>query len=160
MNVRYFRLLGWFMMSCICMMSKADDGADRMILHYKDGTNFEIQLREMPVIKFEEGELCLNSASTNIKCPLENISYYLFAGISMGVESVTLPGISFVREGDIIKIYSQNKDTNIDIFDLQGFRLNVDTVYSNDCHVVNIGTLTQGVYVISINGHAIKFIRE
>lgn len=160
MNSRYIRLVVWLVVSCLYMTAKSEDGADRMILHYKDGTNLEILLNEMPVIKFDAGELCLNSASTDIRCPLEDMAYYSFAGLSTGEKPVTIPEVSFIREGDIIKIYSENGGSNINIFDLQGYRVNVDNDYSGNCFVFDISTLSRGVYVLSIEGHAIKIIKE
>lgn len=132
-----------------------------MILQYKDGTTMEVLLAEMPAIKFADGELCLTGTSTNIKCPLDDVASYSFAGqISTGVDAPETTDISFVREGDTIKIFAERGDVEVELFDIQGYKLPAETVRKDDCCIVSLENLYRGVYILSVNGHAIKIIKQ
>lgn len=139
----------------------AADDPDKLILHYQDGHRVEVLLADKPVITFQGGELCLKGTSTNIRCPLADLKNYTFTGQSMGVESVGYkPEVLFSREGDVIKILTEKESAEVALFDLQGCRLGVDPEFNGGYCIVDLGQMMPGVYILKIEGYAIKIVKE
>ena len=129
-----------------------------MVLTYMDGKTLEVSLSEAPVMTIEGEDLCITGTQSSYRCALADLMEYTFVDQTNGLNDIK-GDYMIDRRGDTIYVSANDKMLNITLFTLQGTKIR-EAVAGNGAEVrVELSDLEPGVYVLVINGNAIKIIR-
>ncbi len=126
-----------------------------LFVSFNDGTRVEFALSDTPDVSFGNDRMTVATATTTASYDLWKVSAFTY-GATTGIEGIGSGHLS-VEANRIVIDGTHNK---VSAFSTDGKAVNIATVVADGKTVVGIGNLAKGVYIININGKAIKITRR
>lgn len=126
-----------------------------LFVSFNDGTRVEFALSATPDVSFGNDRMTVATTTTTAIYDLWKVSTFTY-GATTGIESARNGNLS-VEANRIVVDGTHNK---VSAFSTDGKAVNIATVVADGKTIVGIGSLAKGIYIININGKAIKITRK
>ncbi len=137
-----------------CILVHAANGKS-LFVSFNDGTRVEFALSDTPDVSFANDMMTVTATSTTASYELWTVTTFTY-GTTTGI-SQTETGRMTIEGNHIVIDGSTNKVT---AYSIDGKAAPVTATVAGDKTVVSLNTLPKGVYIIKINGKAIKITRR
>ena len=151
-----FALLG-------CMEAWAqNDTTQRLVVWQKSGQKAFFDLTDKPETTFEDGQLVIKTSKTTVFYLLENVLRYTYEGEMPFVDGLKLnPGeMRFMQGKDNMSFDGLTDGTIIEVFSLDGKKLQSQTARGGQRTVVSLASQPVGTYVVKVGDATYKFLRR
>lgn len=148
-------------MSLFTALGHADNNV-KLIVELTDGSQLSFLLSSTPELKFSNRILHIQSANKSADFEIVDISQFYFQSNSLDVESPFQKNyeISYLSNSTII-VKGCEKREGISLFAADGTFLKPHVSYSEEGAVINLESLTRGVYIIKIGkDHSFKILKK
>ncbi len=146
-----------FISAIICCIGACAQNS-KMVLTYMNGEILELALSDSPVMTIEGDELSIECAQSSYRCALKDLKEYTFVDKTGGLNDVT-GDYNLDRHGDMIFINANGSSLSITMYSLQGSKILEVTDGKDGETRIDLSDIEPGIYVLVINGNAIKIIR-
>lgn len=126
-----------------------------LVITFSDNTKAEYALSTLPDITMENDKLTVTTSTTTAQFDLYKVKTFTFSsttGISV------LDRQQFALNGDALVIDGESSKTRI--FSIDGKAVSIDPIISNGKTILDISSLSRGVYIINANGKSIKILKK
>ncbi len=129
-----------------------------VVLTYLDGKTLVVPVAEAPVMTINGEDLYIDGNTSSFSCRLADLQEYRFSDFTEGIGEVK-GNCTVDRNGDVFRISAFGKPLEVLLFSLQGVLIRkIDSVDGSGVSL-DISDIEPGIYLLSINGNAIKIIR-
>ncbi len=149
------RLALTFWLALGCILAHAASGKS-LFVSFSDGTRVEFALSDTPDVSFANDMMTVTTTGTTASYELWTVTTFTYGTSTTGI-SQTETGRTTIEGNHILVDGSANKVT---AYSIDGKAAPVTTSVAGDKTVVSLDTLPKGVYIVKINGKAIKITRR
>lgn len=129
-----------------------------LVLHHADGTTSEVELYTLPRIQITDDKMVINVQGISQEYQKADVVRFTYKGVGTGISYVS-PTTSFRVDEDRITFHGVPEADAVKVYDAKGMQIPVSLTAAGTDSVLSLASLPQGVYLVSINGRTIKFIR-
>lgn len=149
----------------ICAFSSFAQNAQNQLTHLLINTNeknvIAYALNETPVVSFEDDFLIIKSGDSEFSYPLESIEKISYGiEVSAGLVNILTDEPSFKLNGDAIIFSNIKPNSHITVHSMAGLMILDKKVLEEGEFCLPISDLISGIYIISVNKIAHKFIKR
>lgn len=144
-------LIAW---AFLCVAVGFADTGKSLFITFTDNTKVEFALSATPNVTFGDNRLTVTTTSSTAVYDLQKVSTFTY-GTTTGISHVAMSEPSM--DGD--RLIVPGTGHTIRIFALDGTAVSASPVTASGSTVISLAGLSRGVYIISINGKAIKIAK-
>ena len=154
MNKKLLLLL----MAVLMLPAIAKAQTPTLVLHHAKGNPTEIELYTMPRIQMTDTKMVITVQGTRQEFDKADVVRFTFKGIVTGISAVKSETRYRVDE-DRVTFYGVSTTDRISIHNASGMRLPISLTTDGADTVLPLSQLPKGVYLVTVNGRTLKFIR-
>ena len=129
-----------------------------LVLHHADGKTSEVELYTMPRIQMTADKMVITVQGVSQEYAKADVLRFTYKGVGTGISSVS-PATSFRVDEDRITFHGVPEADAVKVYNAKGMQLPVGLTADGSDAVLSFASLPQGVYLVSINGRTLKFIK-
>ena len=129
-----------------------------LVLHHADGKTTEVELYTMPRILMTDTKVGIIVQDTRQVFDKSDVVRFTFKGIGTGINAVKSE-TRYRADKDRVTFYGVSSTDRICIYNASGMRLPISLTTDGTDAVLPLSQLSKGVYLVTVNGRTIKFIR-
>lgn len=143
----------------VALSSIATHAADRTTLYvtFNDGEQMEFALVDSPEITMGDNKMNIKTATTNYTCELWTVKSFRYTKEAAGISNVENKQ-AYTIEGDYL--ITEGCASKISIYRIDGESINLPQTTESSKTLINLSSLRGGVFIVNINGKAIKIARK
>lgn len=126
----------------------------RIVVHLADNTSMEVLLQEMPIVKFINEKLKIETSMNLYEFDRNNVVKFEFKGDVDGVEKVQHSDFNLVHVDNMLKFQNLPMNSEIEVFSADGILLFANVVEGN--YILMLDDFSQGIYIVRVNGISTK----
>ena len=130
-----------------------------LVLHHADGKTTEIDLVTMPRIQMTDSKMLITSMNVTQEFDKTDVLRFTFKGFGTGISSVK-PETRYRVDEDQVTFYDVSAASRVSVHNTSGMQIPVSLTSDGNKAVLSLAQLPSGVYLVSINGRTLKFIRK
>ena len=154
-----FRRLLFFLLAGLLLPAlRVAAQSQTLVLHHADGKISEVELYTMPRIQMTADKMIITVQGTRQEYDKTDVVRFTYKGIGSGINTVK-PEMSYRIDEDRVTFYGIGQADRITVTNTSGMQLPVRLMAEGRNAVLSLAQLPQGVYLITINGRTLKFIR-
>ncbi|MBR1388892.1 MAG: T9SS type A sorting domain-containing protein [Prevotella sp.] len=129
-----------------------------LVLHHADGKTSEVELFTMPRIQLTADKMIITAQGTSLEYAKTDVVRFTYKGVGTGISNVG-PETRYRIDQDRVTFFGISSTDRVSVYNAGGVQIPVRL--SSDGHdaVLSLADLPQGVYLVTINGKTLKFIR-
>lgn len=154
MNKKLFILL----MAALMLPAIAKAQTPTLVLHHSNGKTSEVELYTMPRIQMTDTKMVITVQGSRQEFDKSDVVRFTFKGVGTGINAVKSETRYRVNE-DCVTFYGISSADRISVHNASGMQIPVRLTADGSDAVLSLAQLPQGVYLVTINGKTIKFIR-
>lgn len=132
-------------------------GGDYLILYTKSGETIGFRLEDKPVMEFADSTVTIgNRHFTFDECD----KYIIGTEDQLGIMSPEIERIPIVNSDGTIVLPGILSADDISIYDTKGVRYPVRSTITGDNTTIDCSMLTSGIYLLTAEGHTLKFAKR
>lgn len=135
----------------------------KLVLWEQNGLTTDFLLENGVTITFSDGQLLITNDVADITdFELDNIWKWTYDVINQdgsGIQTITTD-YSVEFSGDVIVFHNLKAGSNISIFAANGILMMNKTLANDGDYTYNLSNLSQGVYVVNVNGKTYKIVKK
>ena len=129
-----------------------------LVLHHADGKTSEVELYTMPRIQFQADKMIITSQGVSQEFAKADVVRFTYKGFGTGISTVQ-PETRYRVDEDHVTFYGINGTDRISVYNASGVQIPVRLTADGNDAVLSLAQLPSGVYLVTINGRTLKFIR-
>ena len=129
-----------------------------LVLHHADGKTTEVELYTMPRIQMAADKMIITSQGVSQEFAKADVVRFTYKGFGTGISAVQ-PETRYRVDEDRVTFYGINGTDRISVYNAGGVQIPVRLTTQGNDAVLSLAQLPQGVYLVTINGRTLKFIR-
>ena len=129
-----------------------------LVLHHADGKTTEVELYTMPRIQMAADKMIITSQGVSQEFAKADVVRFTYKGFGTGISAVK-PETSYRVDEDQVTFYGISSADHISVYNASGVQIPVSLTTQGNDAVLSLAQLPQGVYLVTINGRTLKFIR-
>lgn len=129
-----------------------------LVLHHADGKTTEVELYTLPRIQFQADKMVIISQDVSQEFAKADVVRFTFKGVGTDISNVKSATRYRVDE-DCVTFYDVSSADRISVYNAGGVQIPVSLTADGSNAVLSLTQLPSGVYLITINGRTLKFIR-
>ena len=129
-----------------------------LVLHHADGKTTEVELYTLPRIQMAADKMTITSQGVSQEFAKADVVRFTYKGINSGI-SVVKPETRYRVDEDQVTFYGISATDRISVYNASGVQIPVRLTADGNDAVLSLAQLPQGVYLVTINGRTLKFIR-
>lgn len=129
-----------------------------LVLHHADGKTSEVELYTMPRIQMTADKMIVTVQGSRQEFDKSDVVRFTFKGVGTGINAVKSETRYRVDE-DCVTFYGVSSTDRISVYNTGGVQIPVRLTADSPDAVLSLAQLPKGVYLVSINGRTLKFIR-
>lgn len=129
-----------------------------LVLHHADGKTSEVELYTMPRIQMTADKMVITVQGVSQEYAKADVLRFTYKGVGTGISSVS-PATSFRVDEDRITFHGVPEADAVKVYNAKGMQIPVGLTADGSDAVLSFASLPQGVYLVSINGRTLKFIK-
>ena len=130
-----------------------------LVLHHADGKTSEVELYTMPRIQMTDTKMVITVQGSIQEFDKSDVVRFTFKGVGTGISAVKSETRYRVDE-DRVTFYGVSSTDRISIHNASGMQIPIRLTIDGNDAVLSLAQLPQGVYLVTINGRTLKFIRS
>lgn len=151
--------------SFVCIQAQAQDWQSAIVIEKTDGTNLCIYLSDKPELEYGASTIDIVSDAMQTSLERKLVRKCYFADEAVSIDEVTSDNGNkkdFVFKYTDGKTVELNGETNIArVYTIDGRKLSVPCTVTGGKTIIDLGSLPQGTYVITVNdGQSFKVTRR
>jgi hypothetical protein len=154
MKKSLFTLLAVFLLTA----AQAAAQSPTLVLHHADGKTSEVELYTMPRIQMTADKMVITVQGVSQEYAKADVLRFTYKGVGTGISSVS-PATSFRVDEDRITFHGVPEADAVKVYNAKGMQIPVGLTADGSDAVLSFASLPQGVYLVSINGRTLKFIK-
>ena len=145
-------------MAALMLPAIAKAQTPTLVLHHENGTTSEVELYTMPRIQMTDSKMVITVQGTRQEFDKADVVRFTFKGIATGISAVKSE-TRYRVDKDRVTFYGVSSTDRISIHNANGMRLPIRLTTDGADAVLPLSQLPKGVYLVTVNGRTIKFIR-
>lgn len=137
--------------------SYASSDVASIIVKQKGGNKTVLELSTNPVITFDGEEMVMTNDFTRVIIPLDDIVEYTVHEVASGIKDVSV--VPKFQNGRVI-FHDIPQGSSIGVYTMDGKPVMTQVADAAACAEISIGSLPNGVYIISVLGNSFKIINK
>lgn len=129
-----------------------------LVLHHADGKTSEVELYTMPRIQMTADKMIVTVQGSRQEFSKADVLRFTYKGIATGINAVK-PETRYRVDEDRVTFYGVSSTDRISVYNTGGVQIPVRLTADSPDVVLSLAQLPKGVYLVSINGRTLKFIR-
>ena len=129
-----------------------------LVLHHANGKTTEIELYTLPHIQMKADKMLITSQGVTQEFAKSDVVRFTYKGIVTGINNVK-PETRYRVDEDRVTFYGISVTDRISVYNAGGVQIPVSLTADGKDAVLSLNQLPSGVYLVNINGRALKFIR-
>ena len=129
-----------------------------LVLHHADGKTTEVELYTLPRIQMAADKMIITSQGVSQEFAKADVVRFTYKGFGTGISAVQ-PETRYRVDEDRVTFYGINGTDRISVYNAGGVQIPVRLTTQGNDAVLSLAQLPQGVYLVTINGRTLKFIR-
>ena len=129
-----------------------------LVLHHANGKTSEVELYTMPRIQMTDTKMVITVQGSKQEFDKTDVVRFTFKGVGTGINAVKSVTRYRVDE-DRVTFYGVSSADRISVHNASGMQIPVRLTADGSDAVLSLAQLPQGVYLVTINGRTLKFIR-
>ena len=129
-----------------------------LVLHHASGKTTEIDLITMPRIQMTDAKMMITAMNVTQEFEKTDVLRFTFKGFGTGISTVR-PETRYRVDEDQVTFYDVSAVSRISVHNSSGMQIPVRLTSDGNKAVLSLAQLPSGVYLVSINGRTLKFIR-
>ena len=129
-----------------------------LVLHHADGNTSEVELYTMPRIQMTAEKMIVTVQGSRPEFPKSDVVRFPYKGIATGISTVR-PETRYRVDEDRVTFYGISAADRISVYNPGGVQIPVRLTADGTNAVISLAQLPKGVYLVTINGRTLKFIR-
>ena len=147
--------------SCIHLFAIAGEVNSALVIWTKDGNKVVYSLAEKPKITFSDKEMLLMTSVINVSFPLSNLKRFTFQNSDeVAIVNIINDEPIINMDKDQLIFQSLKENSIVGIYGLNGIEILKKTIHKTENYSFYIGNLSNGVYIVSVNGLNYKLIKK
>lgn len=142
----------------VCLVN-ASNSAMHLVVWGDDGAKVTYALSESPTILFSETTLTIEVRNAKIDYDLNNVDKITYEAIESSKIEELISDESIVN-GNFINVSAPSNDCLIAIYDVKGTLVYSRKIPKNEDYFFSLSDLSQGAYIVNINGKTYKLVRK
>jgi len=149
------------LLACMDVLAQ-NNATQRLVVWQKSGEKIYFDLTDEPKTTFENGQLVIKTSKTTVFYLLENVLRYTYEGEIPIVDGLKLnPGeVHFMQGKDNMSFDGLADGTIIEVFSLDGKKLQSQTARGGQRTVVSLSSQPVGTYVVKVGDATYKFLKR
>lgn len=139
-----------------CISAKAEDGKS-LYVTFNDGQKVEFALAKTPEVTFGNNQMTIKTTDTTTSYDLTTVASFTYNASTTGI-SKTETENKLVWEGNRIIVDGINN--KVHVYTIDGKNVGLSPIVNGSKTVINIDTLTKGIYIIKVNNQSFKIARQ
>lgn len=128
----------------------------RIVVHLADNTSMEVLLQEMPIVKFINEKLKIETSMNLYEFDRNNVVKFEFKGDVDGVEKVQHSDFNLVHVDNMLKFQNLPMNSQIEVFSTDGILLFANIIEGD--YILLLDDFSQGVYIVRVNEISTKIV--
>ncbi|MCR5711355.1 MAG: hypothetical protein K6G46_02735 [Prevotella sp.] len=157
------KLLPILLMAALALPAAIKAQTPTLVLHHADGKTSEVELYTMPRIQMTADKMVITVQGVSQEYAKADVVRFTYKGVGTGISAVR-PETHYRVDEDCVTFYGISSADRISVYNAGGVQVpvRITTPTANDGSeaVLSLAQLPQGVYMVSINGRTLKFIRK
>ena len=129
-----------------------------LVLHHADGKTSEVELYTMPRIQMTANKMIISVQDTKQEFDKSDVVRFTYKGIATGINAVK-PETRYRVDEDHVTFYGISSADRISVHNTGGVQMPVRLTSDGSDAVLSLAQLPKGIYLVTINGRTLKFIR-
>ena len=129
-----------------------------LVLHHADGKTSEVELYTMPRIQLQADKMVISSQGISQEFSKADVVRFTYKGINTGINTVK-PETRYRVDEDCVTFFGLSAADRISVHNANGVQIPVRLTPDGQNAVLSFAQLPQGVYLVTINGRTLKFVR-
>ena len=139
----------------------AQENNIQLVVWAKDGTKVAYMLSEKPKITFTETDLVITANDIEVNYALENMARFTYeSNGNTAIRNVESDELSIKLDGESLLFPDLKANSSIAIYTLNGTLVMKKTIRQDGEYVFPVSSLSDGVYMISVNGLTYKIVKR
>ena len=151
-------LLLVLLMAALALPAAMKAQTPTLVLHHADGKTSEVELYTMPRIQFQADKMIITSQGVSQEFAKADVVRFTYKGFGTGISTVQ-PETRYRVDEDHVTFYGINGTDRISVYNASGVQIPVRLTADGNDAVLSLAQLPSGVYLVTINGRTLKFIR-
>ena len=147
------------MVCLLCLAGISNISAQTLVLHHANGTTTDVQLYNLPKVKFEGDKVLITSTVLDMEYPKEDVLRFTYKGGALGISKPNGRAEYSQENGQLVFRGIKSTD-NIAIHTAKGVRVPVSIQRSGSTATLPLNALSRGVYLLTLNGRTSKFTKR
>ena len=132
--------------------------AQTLVLHHADGTTTDVELYTQPRIQFQNDRVVITSSVLDMEYPKADVLRFTYRGSTLAV-SAPRAEADYSREGERLVFHGIKAQDCVAVYRTDGIRVPVRLTLIGSDAVLPLSQISQGVYLLSVNGRTAKFTK-
>jgi hypothetical protein len=129
-----------------------------LVLHHADGKTSDVELYTMPRITMTADKMQIKSAVLDVEYDKADVLLFTFRDVDTGIQAVRSETAYRIDE-DCVTFHGVPETGTVKVFLMNGVQVPVRLTRNGRDAVLSLAQLRQGVYLVSINGRTLKFVK-
>jgi len=152
------KLLPILLMAALALPATIKAQTPTLVLHHADGKTSEVELYTMPRIQMTADKMIVTVQGSRQEFSKADVLRFTYKGIATGINAVK-PETRYRVDEDRVTFYGVSSTDRISVYNTGGVQIPVRLTADSPDVVLSLAQLPKGVYLVSINGRTLKFIR-
>ena len=139
----------------------AQENNTQLVVWAKDGTKVAYMLSEKPKITFTETDLVITANDIEVNYALENMARFTYeSNGNTAIRNVESDELSIKLDGESLLFPDLKANSSIAIYTLNGTLVMKKTIRQDGEYAFPVLNLSNGVYMVNVNGLSYKFMKK
>lgn len=150
-----------FALAALLPLQAFADDAPALVVWNADGSKANYALEESPKVTFTETALVVTLHGKATSYPLESLSRVTYENVQgTGISDLWNCAPSFSVQGNLLVFSALKADSDIAVYTLDGQLLHKERIVTAGRYAFPLSDITDGVYMVSVNGVTYKFLKR
>lgn len=151
-----------FFLLCAVLLAAPVFSQNTLIIHQKDGQQFNFGFDDKPVITYTETDLVLKTTKTELLYPLASLAKFTFTDVEDAVISIKQESNAAKLELDnyMVSINGAKAGITVTVIGPDGKTVGTYKTDADGCVTFSIADLPQGIYIIKSENLTCKILKK
>ena len=150
-----------FALAALLPLQAFADDAPALVVWNADGSKANYALEESPKVTFTETTLVVTLHGKATSYPLESLTRVTYENVQgTGISDLWYCAPSFSVQGNLLVFAALKADSDIAVYTLDGQLLHKERIVTAGRYAFPLSDITDGVYMVSVNGVTYKFLKR
>lgn len=146
---------------CFCFSSFAEESKTQLIVWAKNNIKVAYALYVKPQIIFTDTTLVISVEDVEVSYPLDEMLRFTYGEVpETDILDLQTGESQFYFDGTCLLFPSLNVGATVSLYTLGGSKVFAKTVSANGEYAFPLSNLSQGVYVVNVNGVTYKILKK